>query len=359
MRDCSASPGCSGDLRRALLLAGSLCAAGAPLRGMAADRLTVMTWSGYELPQFHPDYDRAHPEGANIAVVSNDDEQFAKVRAGYRTDIAHPCIDRVQDWRDAHLIQPIDTSRIRNWDRLFPILRQIPGVVADGKVWMLPWDWANTSITYRTDLVAGHPDSWTLLWDPKYEARTAMIDAVHDAWLVAALVAKVDPFDESPADIARTADVLRRQVALASFYTADMTTLEQSLASGELVAAMTWNSAYVELRKQGVPVAFMRPKEGMLTWVCGLVLMQDSRHVDLAYDFFNAMETEAVGVALIRAYGYGVANSDSFAAVPEAERDALALPRDPQHELHDTILVRPMRDRARIASTYATVKAGG
>lgn len=325
----------------------------------AQDRLSVFTWSGYELPQFHRAYDAAHPEGADIAVFGNDDEAFAKIRAGFSPDIAHPCIDRLQEWRAAGMIQPIDTSRIHDWNAIFPVLRQIPGIVQDGHVWMLPWDWANTSITYRTDLVVGHPDSWSLLWDERYEQRLAMIDAVHDSWLVAALMAHVDPFAETDADIDKTADMMRRQVAIARMYTTDMTTLEQSLATGEVVAAMTWNSAYVSLKRQGVPVAFMKPREKMLTWVCGLVLMKNSRNVDRAYDFMNAMASKQTGIALIRAYGYGASNSDAYDAVPAAERDALALPQDPQVELQNTILVRSMQNRARIASTYEAVKAGG
>lgn len=325
----------------------------------AQSQLSVYTWTGYELPQFHAQYDRAHPEGAAITVFGSDDEAFAKLKSGFHPDIAHPCSDKLPQWRAAGMIQPIDPARMRNWDRLFPVLRALPGVVADGKVWMMPWDWGNTSITYRTDLVAGHPDSWGLLWDQQYEQRLAMMDQIHDTWLVASVMAGVDPFHESAGEIAKVSALLRKQLPLVRLYTNDMTSVEQSLASGEVVAAMTWNSSYVSLKKQGVPVAFMQPKEKMLTWSCGLVILKGASNIDKAYDFLNAMSSDEAGVALMRTYGYGTANKAAFASVSAADRAGMALPQDPEHALRDTIFVAPMQNRAAIATAFETVKAGG
>ena len=86
----------------------------------------------------------------------------------------------------------------------------------------------------------------------------------------------------------KVAAKLREQRPLLRNYTTDMTSVEQSLASGELVAAMTWNASATALKKQGVPVEFMKPKEGMLTWACGFVMLKDAKNVDLAYDFINS-----------------------------------------------------------------------
>ena len=58
---------------------------------------------------------------------------------------------------------------------------------------MVPWDWGNTSILYRTDLVKNPEASWNLLWDKQYAGRMATIDAVHDTPVVAALLAGRQP----------------------------------------------------------------------------------------------------------------------------------------------------------------------
>jgi spermidine/putrescine transport system substrate-binding protein len=340
------------------LLAAALVSIGGP--ALADGKLKYFTWSGYELPEFSKSFLAAHPDGVEYSMFGDDDDAFTKVKAGFRPDVAHPCYDKVARWNKEGLLQPIDTKRIKNWDAIFPTFRNLPDIQAgDGKVWFVPWDWGNTSILYRTDLVKNPEQSWTLLWDKQYAGRMATIDAVHDTPIVAALLAHVNPFDMSPADLDKVADKLREQRPLLSAYTTDMTSVEQSLASGQLVAAMTWNASAVTLKKQGVPVEFMKPKEGMLTWTCGYVLLKDSTNVDLAYDFINSRLEADSGKYLIENYGYGASTKTAFDQVPKADLQRLQLPDDPDVMLKSTIFTGPMKQNDDIAKMFEKVKAGG
>ncbi|MDQ0319069.1 spermidine/putrescine transport system substrate-binding protein [Pararhizobium capsulatum DSM 1112] len=326
----------------------------------AADKLTYFTWSGYELPDFHKAFDAAHPDSIDISVFGDDDDAFTKVKAGFRPDVAHPCYDKIARWNKEGLLQPIETARIKNWDSIFPVFRNLLDIQAgDGKVWMVPWDWGNTSILYRTDLVKDPEKSWNLLWDKQYAGRIATIDAVHDTPVVAALLAGVSPFDMTPEQLDKVADKLREQRPLVSAYTTDMTSVEQSLASGQLVAAMTWNASAVALKKQGVPVEFMKPKEGMLTWACGFVMLKDAKNIDLAYDFINSRLEAESGKALIENYGYGASTTSAFAAVPQDELENLQLPSDPETMLKSTVFTGPMKQNDDLAKMFEKVKAGG
>jgi spermidine/putrescine transport system substrate-binding protein len=326
----------------------------------AADKLTYFTWSGYELPAFNKSFLTAHPDGVDISVFSDDDEAFTKVKAGFHPDLAHPCYDKIARWNKEGLLQPIDTKRIKNFDTIFPVFKDLPDIQAgDGKVWMVPWDWGNTSVLYRSDLVKDPAPSWSLLWDKQYSGRIATIDAVHDTPVVAALMAGVNPFDMSAADLEKVAAKLREQRPLLRSYTTDMTSVEQSLASGELVAAMTWNASATTLKKQGVKVEFLKPKEGMLTWACGFVLLKDAKNVDLAYDLINSRLEGESGKELITQYGYGSASSAAFALVPKEELDRLQLPSDPNVVLKSTVFTGPMKQNDDLAKMFEKVKAGG
>ena len=147
--------------------------AGLALPAAAEGPLTYFTWSGYELPDFHPGFTAAHPDAVEISVFGDDDDAFTKVKAGFHPDVAHPCYDKIARWNAEGLLQPIDTAKIRNWDKIYPVFRDLPDIQAgDGKVWMVPWDWGNTSVLYRTDMVAPDAEmSWNMLWDPQYAGR--------------------------------------------------------------------------------------------------------------------------------------------------------------------------------------------
>ena len=170
------------------------------------------------------------------------------------------------------------------------------------------------------------------------------------------------PFDQIETDesIEKVANLLREQLPLVRMYTDDMTTVEQALASGELVAAMTWNSSAVALKAEGVPVAYAAPKEGALTWVCGAMIYVDAPHVDKAHDVIDSLLSPESGRFLIDDYGYGHSNVKSFDLVSEERLAELGLSRDPEKILGEGKYQIPTSDEftARIATLFAEITAG-
>ena len=78
-----------------------------------------------------------------------------------------------------------------------------------------------------------------------------MIDNVPDGVAGAAIYAGIDPYTMDEAAIAEVKKVMCMQKSLLRLYTVDMSSLQQALASGEVVAAMTWNDAYAGLKSHG------------------------------------------------------------------------------------------------------------
>ena len=298
----------------------------------AADQATIFTWGGYDLPEAYGPYIAKHGEPPNFAVFGGSEEGLTKIRAGYVVDLAHPCNQGIPRWIATGLFQPLDTSKLSNWSDVMPELWNLEGNVVDGKPYMAPWDWGRTSITYRTDLVdlQGQEESWSLLWDERYKGKIGVFASGGDTWWSTAIYAGVD-FNEiaTEASMKKVGDLLRKQRPLIRVYTDDETTLEQALASGEIVAAMTWDSSAVKLKSEGVPVTFANPKEGALTWVCGVMMHKDAPHPDNAYDVIDAMLSTDSGKWLISENGYGHSNAKSFDLFSDDELAALGLSRNP------------------------------
>ena len=53
-------------------------------------------------------------------------------------------------------------------------------------------------------------------------------------------------------------------------------------ASGEIVAAYSWNDAPKNLAAQGIPVAYAKPKEGYFTWYCGMTILNSGKGDDVS-----------------------------------------------------------------------------
>lgn len=348
------------DLTKALASVGLMAVAMplVPRAARAEDQVTYFTWSGYDDPGFMPGYVEKYGTTPNMPIFAEEEEAFTKLRAGYQVDVAHPCSGRIRRWRDAGILQPIDTSRLSHFGDMFPSLKSINGADEDGQ-WFIALDWGNTSVIYRTDLVDVPEDSWTVLWDERYAGKLSMGEDVTDTAIIAALVAGVaDPYDMTDEELAEVKDLLAKQKPLLRFYWSDNTTMEQALASGELVASSAWNSSVLALRNQGVPVDFMKPKEGILTWCCGLVLTKDAPQVDKAHDLIDAMLSPQAGQWLITQQGYGHSNSKSFELVDEATLTALGLPKDPTQLLDSGIFSKENARHDDIVRMFEDVKAG-
>lgn len=299
----------------------------------AADQATFFTWGGYDVPEFVAPYVKKHGEPPNFATFGGSEEALTKMRAGYVVDVSHPCNQAIPRWVATGLFQTLDTSKLSNWPDVMPELYSLEGNMADGKPYMAPVDWGRTSITYRTDLVdlQGQEESWGILWDERYKGRLGMLASGGDSWWCGAIYAGVDFKDiASEEGFKKVAAVMRKQRPLIRTYTDDTTSLEQALASGELVAAMTWDSSAVVLKGQGVPVKFANPKEGALTWVCGAMMHKDAPHPDKAHDLVDALLSTDAGKWLIGENGYGHSNAKSFDQFSDDELAALGLSRTPQ-----------------------------
>ncbi len=352
---------------RSLLSAG-VCVVGLPLlpkvaQAAAADQATIFTWGGYDVPELFGAYKEKHGELPNMATYGGSEEGFTKMRGGYVVDVAHPCNVEIPRWVGSGLFQPLNKEMLSNWDDVIPELYDLPGNVDGDNVYMAPFDWGQTSITYRTDLydLEGAEESWGMLWNEKYQKRLAMLASGGDAWWCAAIYAGVD-FNDVASDegFAKTAAVLREQRPMIKVYTDDETTLEQALASGEVVAAMTWNSSATTLKSQDVPVKFANPKEGALTWVCGLMVHKDAPKLELAHDIIDSMLSVDTGKYMIAENGYGHANRKAFDLFSDDELAGLGLSRNPNDILDAGKFQVPQGEEfeTRMNTEFEKVKAG-
>lgn len=349
---------------RALGAMGLAVTAFAPHRGLAAPKLTVYEWAGYDVPDLHPGYVKKYGASPDFPLFASEEEALQKILSGFEVDVVHPCSYNVKRWRDADILQPIDTSRLTNYADIWPKFQSVPQAQADGKTWFVPFDCGNSSILYRTDLVDPEDvkdPSWTLLFNEKYKGRLAMYNTDTTLVEIAARILGFygDYLNLSDDQLAQVKEVLIKQRELLRFYWDDTTQLEQALASGELVAAYAWNGSVKMLKDQGVPVAYMVPKEGILTWVCGLVRGNGKGDEQAAYDFVDAMISPEAGAFLIGQQGYGHSNRKSYELVPKEVLESLGF-SDPEA----TFAIASVSDeaeepyRSRYIDLVNNVKAG-
>ncbi len=280
--------------------------------------LTVFDWSGYEDQGFFADYMTKHKTAPSYTFFGSQEEAFTKLRSGFTADLAHPCTDATKKWAAAGLIKPLDTSRLVHWDKLSPALTKMDGVVVDGKVYMMPFEWGNTGWIYRTDKITADAVSLQLAADPEYKGKIAIPDAASSAYAFAALGAGVKNYaNMNDEEFKKASDFLRKVHPNIRFYWSDAGQLDQAMASGEILMGWAWNQSELNLQGNKIPAVMMRDvKKGIATWVCGYVHLNSSTQSDeQVYDMLNALSSAASGKYIVEAWGYAHANTEGLAAV--------------------------------------------
>jgi spermidine/putrescine transport system substrate-binding protein len=320
----------------------------------------AFVWAGYDNPGFYPPYVEKYGRPPDFSLYGDEEEALQKMRGGYKPDVMLPCAYVVDRWHKAGVLAEIDTSLLSNWDDVIPALKSADGGVVDGKRVMVPTDWGMTSVIYRTDIAPEYVDneSYAILWDEKYKGRLATIDSQVDGVSVAALYAGLDPFDLTLDEVEEVRSLLQEQRKLLRMYTSDNTSITQSLASGEVVAALGWSTDYANLKAEGVPVKFMNPKEGRMTWICGAAIHAESSNRELAHQVIDAMISPEGGAFTIRENSTGVANRKAYDLVDADLLASLGLDQDLQSIFENGILQRPQRNADAIAVMFEEVKLG-
>jgi len=329
-------------------------------RAFAADQPTFFTWATMDVPEFFPSYTEKHKSPPNFAVFGDQDEALLKVRSGFKPDVVYPQSYTSNRWFEAGLIEPIDISKLSHWHDIFPSLRDISGVKVGADVIWVPVDWGTSSVLVRSDLTKKYDgrDSWAILWDEEYKGRLAALDSMVDAVGAAALKVGVNIHEMGDADLEKVREALVAQRPLLRFYSNDPTTVQQSLTSGEIVAANTWNDSYVALKTAGVPVRYMRPKEGIMAWVGGLSIVKGTPHRDLAHEIIDAYLDPRARAYGMQQFGYASATAGGFGAVDDDTLTKLDLPRDPGAFLSKAVVQGPVRNYAKVQKMFEDVKQG-
>jgi spermidine/putrescine transport system substrate-binding protein len=314
----------------------------------------------------HKQYAAENGGEPNFSIWGDEEEAESKMRAGFHPDVVMPCSYKVQKWNDLGFLQPIDTSRLSHWGEIIETLYNVPDVViGDKRMWVPAW-WGLTSVSFRTDIapeyVPADKHTWGILWDEKYAGRLSMIDSLIDGVMVAAIYSGAkDPFNMTPEEVAKCKELMIKQRPLLRFYTNDNTGWQQALASGELVAADSWNDTILFLSQQGIPSMFMNPKEGPMTWTCGIAMTSwvKPELEQKAYDLIDNFLSVDTGVYWVQNFGMGHSNKNVYTQITADELTQRGLtPGDIDAYIAAGHFQATIKNEPELQAMYEEVKAG-
>lgn len=351
---CSATAACAS---ATLLLAA--CGGGGAGNANSASKgeLRTFTYSDTVDSAILDPFKKEHPDlDVRTATFESLDEAAAKLTSGFSTDVIEVCLDEASPLLGKDLLAPLDTAKLTNWKDLSPTFRDADGVTVNGKVIMVPTTAGPHGIIYSSKAFPRGVDSYTALFDPANKGRVALdggwVTALADTALAAGVT---DPLAMTDAQVEQMKDKIRGAIADGQFRTiaesdSDMANL---FKSGEVVLADGGRGTAEEINASGGEVTWVAPKEGTLSWICGLGISAKAANPDAAYAFINYY-TSTPAQAIVGGLGYVITNPTALEEVP-AEHRQTANPAN----LNGTIPQVEPSNAAVWRSAWQEIEAGG
>lgn len=273
--------------------------------------VNVFAWAGYLNDEMLAAFEEATGIKANYTPYGTNDELLNQLRAnnGAGFDIIWPTVDRVPNYVEFELIQPLDEAKIEvakclpsAWENSAKF-----GAVVDGKRYQVPTDWGTEALAFDKEQApleygtASYGDIWKEEMAGKATVRGHSSLVGLGLWLeaegklprplldaFASPEAQVEIFDVI------LAEAIARKGNIVQFWSNENEAQGAFRVNGAAIG-QTWDSTGAALAKEGLPVGFIAPKEGALAWMEGVSIPSGAENIDQAYAFINWFLTPEAG----------------------------------------------------------------
>ena len=287
-----------------------------------AETLRLLTWGGYA-PENVVDMFEAETGHSVEVTLSNNEEMIAKLRAtdGGGFDLAQPSQDRIAGAQaEFGIYKPIDLGKIDASQFIASMLEATKGnTTFEGNVYGVPHVWGTSGLVANTAQAPSVNDYVDLCSDAvagKVSYRLKRPTLIGFAFSMG-----LDPF-AAYGDQSAYADILSQVEAKLIECKANVKTywsggdeITNLLRSGEVVAAMAWDTGGWKLNAEDPDITFVAPTSGSLGWIDTFAVPKRGRADQAAYDWINFVMRADIAAMITNSAGNFTASQGGDAGV--------------------------------------------
>ncbi len=293
------------------------------------DRVVLASWPNYHDIANFDAFATASGAAVDMSVFGSNEEMLAKLQAGGSGwDVFVPTNYTITTYVAEDLIEPLDLSKLPNYDQSASDERFAgPGIV-DGVVYAVPKNWGTTGFAVNTSHTGGKQlTSWKEFWDmtmAEFTGRTM----VHDYQLTTIGAAlKYHGYSFNSIDAAELAKAEELLLAAKPHLFAISSDYQPSMRSGDAWMTICWTGDGKQLNRDIPEIEYVLGREGGELWSDFYAIPKGAPHLDAAYALINFLLDPAVNAKEALFHGYPVADTRVSALLPpEVLNDPILYP---------------------------------
>jgi spermidine/putrescine transport system substrate-binding protein len=290
--------------------------------GNLGDQVVFSTWPNYHDPANLKRFTELTGVDVQVNVFGSNEEMLAKLQAGGAGwDVFVPTNYTISTYVELGIIEPLDMSKIPNFDPETNEARFIREGTVNGKIYAMPKNWGTTGYAVNTAHVKQDMTTWKQFWDltmTEYSGRTI----VHDYQLTTignALKYFGYSFNSiDPKELADAEDLLIRSKPHLFAITSDY---QPPMRSGDAWLTVCWTGDGVQLHRDIPSIIYVLGKEGGELWSDFYAIPKDAPHREAAYAFINFLQDPYINAREALVHGYAPTDSRANAFLPDSILD--------------------------------------
>ncbi len=281
--------------------------------------LLFYNWDTYIGDNTLADFNKTNGITVNMDRFANNDELFAKMRAGNPGyDVIVPTNDFVERLIKSNLLTPLNPLKIPNTKNIAPEHMEVD--YDPGRLYSRPYTWLVLGIGYRKSKVKSIPDSWKYLYDSdEYKGRISLFEEAGDLIRLGARYLGHSVNAVTPEIIKQVEAMLIKQKPYIKVFHHDDG--QDLLAKGEVDLVLEYNGDIAQKMAEDKDIDFVIPKEGSQLNSDNLCIPVGAKHPNNAHKFINFILDAQYGADIYKKIKYPTPNMAAKAIMDDSYRN--------------------------------------
>lgn len=291
------------------------------IEGTEAKKLALYNWADYTGETTLADFKSATGVDVDMTLFANNDELFAKFRAGNPGyDVIMPSNEYVARMGEAGMLMPLDHNRIPNKKNIAPEF-QNPDF-DPGRKYSMPYTWLVLGIGYRKSKIRNGqiPDSWKYLFDSdEYTGKLSVLGESLDLFRLVFKYFGKSVNDFSPELLKQAEDlILKQKKHIKTFHDDNGQSL---LVSKDVDIVLEYNGDIAQSKVEDDDIDFIVPKEGSLLNSDCMCIPKGAPSPNNAHALINFVLDGQNGADISKSILYPTPNAAAKALMDDAYRN--------------------------------------
>ena len=274
---------------------------------LAEEVVNVYNWEDYIAPEVLTLFTEETGIKVNYLTFDSNESMYTKLKTGGTTfDVIIPSDYIIAKLISEDMLEPLDFSNLPNNEYIDEAFRN--QAYDPENTYSVPYTWGTVGLIYNKNYVSDEDaESWSCLWNSKYQGKLLMFDNPRDAFMTAQMILGQDLNTTNKADWDAAAELLKKGKNNLQDYVMDE--VFSKMETGEASIAPYYAGDCLTMMDVNKDLKFFYPEEGTNIFVDSICIPKNAKNVEAALMYINFLLEPDVATANAECLGYASPNT--------------------------------------------------